>query len=363
MRVGIITLFDNENFGNRLQNYALQQILLGFFDKVVTIKNKPEFKSLKQKITRSSFLAESPFINRLIGKKRKAKFLEFNKKYIKLNRKTYCFNRDYYALSLADKCDMYCAGSDQIWNPNLKRSGYFNFLGFSDNMRTFSYAASFGIDKIDEKYKKDISRGLMHINHISVREDAGAQIVKELCGRDAEVLIDPTLMLGQEEWDKIAVKPQNLDGKKYALLYFLGKIPSDREKAIKKAAEEKGCVLINVLDKNSPFYEIGPSEFVYLIKNAEFICTDSFHASVFSFIYKKPLVIFPRADKNLDMNSRIETLTRIFSLENAVSKDEKFPENWDKPDYSCSENALEKEKLRAKAFLEKIFTEGDGEWL
>ena len=356
MKVGIITLFDSENLGNRLQNYALQQVLLEYADEVVTIKNKPAFKSLGQKIMRSSFLAESVVANRLAGKNRKVRMLAFNKQYIRITSKSYCCDDDNVTLRPQDCCDLYCAGSDQIWNPNLGRWRSFNFLGFAKPDATFSYAASFGIDEIPQSHEAPVRKGLQHMKHISVREAAGGQIVEKLTGRtDAQVVIDPTMLVDVGTWDAIAKKPQKMCSGDYMLAYFLGGMPPARRQEIEAYARNEGLTLIDILDQNGPMYEIGPAEFVYLIRNARRVCTDSFHASVFSFLYHRPLAIFPRAGKNINMNSRIETLAATFGLEDSICTHEKMPDLPAEVDYTAGEAVLRQEREKARSYLDTVF--------
>ena len=358
MRIGIVSIFDNKNLGNRLQNYALQQAVLAHSDDVVTIKNKP-YSSGKSRLLRALPLAESALLNRMIGMNRRAESAAFTQKHIDLTRSTYWYETDYLDLKSADRCKMYCAGSDQVWNPSCGRSGMFNYLGFADRERTFSYAASFGIEEIPEKYKDDVRKGLNHIKFISVREDAGKRIVEELTGRtDVQVLVDPTMLLTPEQWNAVAEKPKKKLPEKYLLTYFLGMVSEERRKAVEKKAAEMGCEAIWLMDKDSPFYAIGPGHFVYLIKHAQMVCTDSFHGSVFSFLYERPLAIFDREGSGENMGSRIRTLADKFQLENCLVKNNCIPDVGT-VDYSAGYAALEEERKKSKAFLNMVFQEAE----
>lgn len=355
MKIGIITPFDNTNFGNRLQNYALQQVLLEYADEVTTLKNKPVLRGLKAKLTRSSFLAESVPVNRLMGKKRKAMLLAFNKKYIRTSGKSYCYEARYSRP--IENCDYYCAGSDQIWNPELGRAGGFNFLTFAPPERCFSYAASFGLETIPEKDRAAVKEGLRHLRHISVREEAGGRIVSELTGRaDAQVLIDPAMLLTTQDWDQVITTPRHFPEKPYVLTYFLGGTPSQRKDEIARIAAGKGWQTVDILDPNSPLYNIGPGEFVCLIKHAQFVCTDSFHASVFSFLYGTDLGIFPRNGKNINMNSRLETLASKFGLEGSMVTDERILPSHFQQCYDYGYAILEEERKRSRQYLSQVFS-------
>lgn len=356
MRIGIVSIFDNRNFGNRLQNYALQQVLLRYADEAVTIKNKP-FSNGKSRLVRASALAESEAFNHLLGMHRRAQLVRFTNRYVHTNKNCYWYEKEYPSLKKEDCCDFYCAGSDQVWNPNC-RQGQFSYLGFADYDATFSYAASFGDDKIPQGYEEAVRKGLQHIKHISVREDAGKRIVEELTGRtDVQVLVDPTMLLTREEWDEVAAKPRRALPERYLLTCFLGGVSPERKDAILQKAKELGCQVIELMDPKSPFYEIGPGEFIDLIKHADLICTDSFHASVFSFLYQRPLAIFDRQGGANKMGGRMETLASKFQLESSLIQENQIPDGIMTPDYSAGYKALEAEREKAKAFLDMVFSE------
>ncbi len=356
MNVGIVSIVDYENMGNRLQNYALQVTLLKYVDDVYTIRNKQARSNGIKDRMRNSALADKVWLNNLLKREKRAQLLSFSNKHIKSNPKCYWYNRECTELEGKDQFDVYCAGSDQVWNPDGDRTGMFNFLGFADREQTFSYAASFGVDEIPEEHKAAVRKGLQHIKYISVREDAGKRIVEELTGRtDVEVLVDPTMLLTTQEWDKILRAPKAKVPEKYILTYFLGPVSPERRKAIQDKATKMGCTLIEVMDKNSPFYAIGPDQFVYLIKHAQLVCTDSFHGSVFSFLYQRRLAVFDRDGSGSNMGSRIDTFASKFHLESCRVKGNALPEEIPQPDYSQGYQALVLEREKSKRFLDKVF--------
>ena len=355
VKIGIVTLFDSTNFGNKLQNYALQEILKQYAEDVVTIKNKPFPKNIKEKIFRVSPLAESVFINRIFGKKRKAAILGFANKYIDASSRCYFYDRK--CTVKPENCDYYCAGSDQIWNPELGRTGGFNYLDFSPKERNFSFSASFGISSIQNQYKNDVENGLKNIGKISVREETGLKIVNELSGKkDAEVLIDPTLYISEEKWANVAMKPNGFKECKYLLTYFLGGVSKERKKKIETFATQHKMEILDVMNPGSKFYAIGPDEFIYLIKNARFVCTDSFHASAFSFIFNTPLAILMREGTGANMGSRLETLANKFSFKDRLVSDDNLDEHLMNVDYSEGKFILEEERRKVDNFLNDVFT-------
>jgi hypothetical protein len=348
---GIITILDNNNYGNRLQNYALQEILKKNLLKPITVLNEPgsntkehyllrKIKNIRFKGTYSS------------NEKRKKNFAEFNSNILFSQKRISPFYDNI-------KCDLYITGSDQVWNPTIGRLRDVDLLSFSKAKRKISYAASIAINEIPAKLTNNAKKEWSKFSAISLREDRGKEIVEELAGRkDVEVLVDPTMLLTAEEWDKVSKKPEMLKNKKYILNYFLGELSDKRKKEIERVAEENNCEIINILDENSPYYECGPSEFLYLEKNAFLVCTDSFHSSVFAILYNTPFLVFDRDDKIESMNSRIETLLSKFKLEDRkytgkiTSKDLKA-------NYSVAYTILEKERAKSQKFLEKALKQED----
>ena len=170
--------------------------------------------------------------------------------------------------------------------------------------------------------------------------------------RDIQVLIDPTMMLTSNDWDKVIMKPEQAINKKYILKYFLGNISKDKNDEINRIAKENDCEIIDISDKNSPFYQTGPSEFLYLEKNAFLICTDSFHSCVFAILYNVPFIVFNREHNGTSMNSRITTLLLKFQLENRYYKG-KINNQILQADYTIAYKILEKERKKSLDFLKK----------
>lgn len=344
-KVGIFTINDDGNFGNRLQNYAVQEILKKCNIQVATIRKESLLSRIKNnlKICIKKVLPQNKY-------KRQINFNQFNKnikfKYYKKDKELDKINKQY---------DYFFTGSDQVWNPNFGRMSDVDFLMFASEEKRNSFSASFGISNLPNDLKKFYKERLAKLKNISVREDAGKKIVEELTGRkDVEVLIDPTMMIKAEEWDKISKKPRKLGNDKYILNYFLGDISKDRKEIIEKVAIENNCKIINILDSQDIYYSCGPSEFLYLEKNAFLICTDSFHSSVFAILYNRPFLVFEREDTNENMNSRLETLLSKFELQDRKYRGGNIKEKDLKHDYSNSYKILDVERKKCDEFLMKI---------
>ena len=345
MKAGILTIIDNDNYGNRLQNYAIQNVLLKEFDTVETIKNDA-FSNTKEKYLLRKIRNIGKSNTYSNNSNRRKNFQEFNR-YINFSKKKVT------VFSKNIKYDICFVGSDQVWNPFIKRLRDVDLLSFIESNKRISFSASFGISELPKEYHKKLKKELSKFKSISVREEAGKKIIKDVVRRkDAEVLVDPTMLLTDFDWDKVSKKPKMLKSNKFILNYFLGDLSERRKKEIDKVAKENNCEVINILDKNSPFYECGPSEFLYLEKNATLICTDSFHSVVFSILYKRPFLVFDREDNTIRMNSRIETLLSKFKLE-----DQKYKNKITKKDLNCNyeetSKILQKERKKALNWLKK----------
>lgn len=345
MKVGIVTLNGYENFGNRLQNYALQEVVkgLGFeVDTLWTFYPKQMFK----------YFLKILIPVKAIYKKHRYLYL-FSKKYIK----TKFISKN---ANIADKYDYFICGSDQVWNYSFKSFNKRFFLDFSPKEKNIAYAASFGVNKIEEEYIEEFSKGLNNFKAISVRENEGKQIINKLDkSLDVDVVLDPTLLVDVEVWNNVSRKPSFDIPEKYILIYMLGE-NSAYSDVINKVAQEKNLSIVNIMDKNSKYYSIGPAEFLYLEKNANLICTDSFHSAVFGFLFDRSFVVFDRVDKSKNMSSRLNSLLTKFKLENRKFNGSSITDNNINHNYTKAYKVLEIEKEESINFLrESLELRGD----
>ncbi len=335
-KIAIITLQGMWNYGNRLQNYAVSTVLSKKMDNVSY--NILESKYISKFRTILSYL-----IKKNHSSFRYLKFLNFNKLY----------SKDIVKIdSVKDDFDYAVCGSDQIWIlSNSNKSLFFGDVVSKD--KRIAYSASFGVSEIPDEYKNMYIKHLSEMKAISVREDSGAKIVKDLIDKDVPVLIDPTMMLTKEEWLKVAKKPKFYNkSKKILLTYFLGEVLDEYSEYIDNFAKKNNCEVINLefYKHNKYWYQTGPSEFVWLIKNCTAMFTDSFHGSVFSILMDVPFIVFDRDGNGAGMGSRIDTLLDKFKL-----KDRKFSNQSTQQvlniDYSHIEPILNVERKKSIDFL------------
>ncbi len=356
-KVAIITLYGDFNFGNKLQNYAVQEVIKSFNYSCSTIVCKNTAKAIGWK---GIIVALLGIPKRIAGFKRfiyknRYMFRMFSDKHLNPGESVnYC-----EANKISEKYDYYIAGSDQVWGCGSDKQLSYFFLRFAPAHKRLCISPSFGRESIPEKFRQQYIDGLNGFKHLSCREESGCRLIKELTGRDAVLLCDPTMALTSEQWDEISAKPSFELPEKYILTYFLGDVPEAAIKYVKEISEKEKIPVINLYNMNYPEYaSVQPDEFLYLVKNAEHFCTTSFHGCVFSIMYHTPFSVFERKDLK-GMHGRIETLLKKFGLESCSADNENFGNACD---FSAVDNILETERIRMYDYLEMIFADaGKGE--
>lgn len=362
-KIGNITLNGYSNYGNRLQNYALQKTLesLGFFVETIIIDNERSNKNLfirlkenkKDKIVKNTLNKINNFINR----KEFAQSTQIRTEIFKNFSKTHIKETD-FSISinsvpekLSDEYDYFITGSDQVWNPYFPIGQELYFITFAPKNKRISYAPSFGISELSDEVKPKYRKWLNEIEFLSVRENDGASIIKELTGRESKVLVDPTLLLTKKEWIEIASATTNNYDKKFLLTYFLGGIPREFQKQITDIANNHDLQIINLGDiKEKDTYRTGPSEFIDYINKCSIFCTDSFHGAVFAILLEKPFIVYERIGKT-SMYSRLNTLLDKFELNSRKVENLDVDKDCFNINFDHVSSILEDEKFKALNFL------------
>ena len=232
----------------------------------------------------------------------------------------------YDALCLgAEKYDAVITGSDQLWSPAGLPTNFYNLAFVPDDIRKISIASSFGVSDVPWYQRNRTRRYLNRIEYVSMREERGAQIVKELTGREVPTILDPVFLFDQEGWQYLIPVREEI-GEPYIFAYFLGDNPEHR-KAVQEAADALNCKIVTLRhldqyitdDENfGDFcpYDVGPDRFLNILRGAAYVCTDSFHGACFSVIHRKQFVVFDRyhTEFRLAKNSRIDTLCNSLNL-------------------------------------------------
>ena len=357
MKIAILTINSFYNYGNRLQNFALHTFLksLNSNIEVETIwcdknRHKKERIYFVNKVYDLLTNVFGDFSKKCFNKyKRQANLKLFTDKYIRTSYE-YGFKDE-----LDKKYDYFIIGSDQIWNPHWVNNNDI-FLGCVSPNKRISFAASFGVSEIPIDKTEYFKNGLNRMAHISVRENAGAKIVKELTGKEVSVVLDPTLTLKGDYWSKFCQKPVWYTKEKYILVFFLSKLPDLARIEIERIAEENNFKIIDLMNESKKdYYTSSPEEFLFLIRNAVLVYTDSFHCTVFSILFNVPFVNCSRENAGMNMDSRMDTLLGLFGMQDRKTDKSKNytvinPLELNYPDV---EKILESEREKARQYLLK----------
>lgn len=330
MRILIVTLVDHSNYGNRLQNYALEQLMMQMpvhVESVSQIISKESMVACAKSgwdRTISYFLPLGFYrvFLKLMGSnmnycpsirvKRMARMQSFSKQHLHLISPIYIKRNRNLEKKIPDGYDYYIVGSDQVWNPRWAGQDY-HFLSFVPARKRIAFSASFGVESLEPEAEKRYARLLADFKYISVREPSGAQLVRQLTGREADVVLDPTLLLAREEWEKLVKKPDVQLPEHYILAFFLGEEP---KQALDSFAEKYHLPLLHLYRKEYPeWYVLDPAEFLYVVKHADYVLTDSFHGMVFSLKFEREFYVFHRRQRGMEnMFGRIGELLRWLGL-------------------------------------------------
>jgi len=333
MKIGIMTFWwSNDNYGQLLQCYALQKYLRCAGHDAYLIRYDSRKDQNRYLLSRILMVFNPVKLIAYIKVKikkylSKREQLKYNREFENFrNEHICCSERIYYSYEELKKnppdADMYITGSDQVWSLQNNSSIRAYFLDFGDsNIKRISYAASFGKDKLDNRYIKKITPLLQNFDYISVREKSGLAICKQ-CGVDnAEWVPDPTILLDIEKYrnlykDKTIIKPD----KSYCFLYILGFESKFSIQNIYDWVKQKKLEVIYITgssqhDKYEKYYATIP-EWIYLLEHAEYVITNSFHCSVFSILFQKQFAVIPLAKNLINKNTRLDSLFELFEIKN-----------------------------------------------
>lgn len=344
-KIGIVAVTYKENFGSALQTYATQYTLekLGYDARIFEIRGVHREIHIKKLLYYVGRMFDPVELKYLIAnlKSRSRKTASASTDHyahdMQIRKKVYTdFNRKWNKMlpivkgwkglsNQAAEMDAVVVGSDQLWRPSNIVGCYFTLEFVPDNVKKIAFSTSFGVPELPATLHKHAKHFLSRIEHISVRENSGADIVKKESGRDATVVCDPTMMMTAEEWMQIQDRKPFADGR-YILMYLMGDNPEQRD-FVKRLSQQTGCRIIGLLHGATYIasdedvvdekpYNVGPSEFINLIRNAEYVCTDSFHCCVFSILNSTKFFAFRRwpDGSKFSANDRLYTLLDFTGL-------------------------------------------------
>ena len=373
MKVAIITITDGANYGNRLQNYALQQVLTSLG---VSCETLNRLTSRDPSIIRKVGALIKDTIRFLLHKKTNHIYRVRRKRFKKYNKQSICWSKFTLQKNSAPKeldneYDFFICGSDQIWNVKFDviQEDIMNYLAsFASPSKRISYAASFGTSSIDKKYIPLFEQELANFKSISVREETGVQLVKSLANREAQLVLDPTMLLTAKEWDCSSKKPDFVSSEeKFIVTYFMSGRNDLLNSHIRHIQQSFECQRVIHLDMefcdrssitDEKAFCATPDEFLWLISHSEAVLTDSFHATVFSILFHKPYCVYERKAKEKDnkMSSRIDTLLEYFnmnSFKDDIDNPHIIPQKYNK---DSTEHTLEFRRASSISFLQNALS-------
>lgn len=334
--IGVCLKYMANNYGSKLQALATVKAIedLGLEYELINYRKK----GLMHKIKAIPRLFNPVFIDGIIVQRQLArarreipgvaKRYTLFKEYDAAQFLSKTVNVDYYSdlRERAKKYQVVLTCSDQLWSPSGLGTNFYNLMFVPDEVRKVSWSSSFGVSQIPWYQRKATRKYLNRIEHVSVRENSGAAIVKELTGRDVPVLMDPVFVYTKAEWSKMIPEEKVYDFP-YILSYILGENVEYRKRT-EEFAKKHGIKIVAITFSNTfveydktygdvQAFDVTPEKFLNLVRCASYVCTDSFHGAAFSVIMEKKFAIFNRYSENsmASKNTRIDNLCQNLSLE------------------------------------------------
>lgn len=374
-KIGIITILNVNNYGAELQAFALHHKLklLGYQNEIINylfyknpkyrneLKAKPLFKQTPISKLKEFVLKwidkYSIFTNPGIAKVRAKRFSEFHGMYTKTSKVYHSYSELYDA---THDYDTFIVGSDQVWNPNNHTNIEPYYLTFApEKAKKISYASSFGVGSISKAYHQTYKGLFNNLDFISTREVDGVKLIKDITGKDAIHVVDPTLLLTKQEWEKILVPYESSEP--YILMFVFKNSKYVLDLAL-HLQQQTGYKIIRVcknemrVEPDSKIINIrdmGPREFLGLYQKAAIVLTTSFHGSIFSLIFEKPFYTITPGSKN--NNSRQQSLLAMVGLEDRlIEEGAPFPDiRVMEISYETVKSILEHKRVDSIQFLQE----------
>ena len=328
MKTGLVTFYHIHHYGALLQAAATQRAVeqLGHDCEIVDYYVNQNNALFRKPTGLGSAAADvHTALHYAPLKKRYERFEKFSRDHLRISGHRF---ESFSELAAAElPYEVILSGSDQIWNPKIFPDGHFDpvFFGAFSDKRKIAYAPSFGIPRVPEEMEEELRGYLSRFSHVSTREMQGQTIVKKAAGKEVPVVLDPTLLLTQKQWAAMANTPDNYPRGGYILCYCINK-PGALAPYIRRLAEETGLPVVQLCGIRHKVHpaakcvlDAGPAEFLALFQNAAYVCTNSFHGTVFSVQFQKPFftavapseLAAPERSRTFSILSRLGLTDRI----------------------------------------------------
>ena len=379
-KIGIITILKVNNYGAELQAYATQKALqlMGYDAEIIdylfyknsrhkrTKMSAPTAKmSVKKHLQEWLFPIIANWKARNFREAQEARNKKFELFHAENTKQSECYDTIDKLMAAQLDYDVLMSGSDQVWNPGVYSSLGPYLLRFgTKKMKRVAYASSFGVSSLPEDVKEYYKEALQNYDAISVREDKAVELVKSVSGRDAQLVLDPTLLLNKEQWLEVAKPVEGLPEVPYILIYEL--IPMPYVKELAKYVSKKTGMPIVRLCKNAAVedqepeimsvIDAGPSEFITLFDKAGFVITNSFHGTAFSVNFGKPF--YTVISKGASNNSRQKSILKLFGCESRMIVEGSALPYISEMDITKTMKTLSEERIKSLNYLKNAI---DGE--
>jgi|LSQX01.3.fsa_nt_gb hypothetical protein len=356
-RVGLITWHYYPNFGSALQAYALQTVIAteGYSVEIINYRNPIYDRPSVKNYLRIVASKIGSFLGTKVKERYAYSFLNFQMSYLK--QSAYSSHSD----EINKQCSKYYSivcGSDQIWAPNVFNPVY--MINFADGkkIRKISYAPSIGLNDLPDNLVSKYKELLSDFQSISVREESGKELLKEKCGINSTVVLDPTLLLNANEYQLLQKKVDIPDN--FVFCYFLN-ADHEYKRTVQEYAKKNNCRIIGWSAKVSDsdwmtlMQWIGPCELLWLIEHAKCIFTDSYHGTILSLLFHKVFWTFERfkADDPICQNSRIYQLDKYFEIGNRIIKSDSMLSDHQPVNYESFEQKLKELRKKSLRYLKE----------
>ena len=365
MKVAILTLPPELNYGGILQGYALQTVLERFGHEVYILDTR---KHWKLPIWRMPLAyAKRALLKYMLGYDINIFYeRDRNKNYPMISKKINCFKDSFLHCKVVDfnrleelksnNFDAFVVGSDQVWRPKYFCAPIENaYLSFTEGwtVKRVAYAPSFGTDEWEysRQQTKKCAAYLRKFDAISVREDSGIGLCRKYFNQEVDCVLDPTLLLTDSDY-KLLLNDVKKRKKHKTLFSYILDDSEDKQKLITGVAEKYGLKLFEVsINKLSKEMQVQPGveDWLLAISEAEFVVTDSFHACVFSIIFRKPFVVCANYARGA---ARLKSLLGMLHLGNRfINSFDEFDSSLLEIDYSGVDRILSRQRERSLNFI------------
>lgn len=346
-KLALVTCYFQPNYGSQLQAYATQLLFdkMGVPNETICIDglrgeiNKAKYRYFLSRIwdvntVKDKFATvKKVWALKTKGEEFKAGMAERKRMFDDFARTMFHVSRVYNSKAELGKAahgySAFVVGSDQLWLPSNIEADYYTLNFVPNDVPKIALATSFGISRLPRRQAMKAKQFLERLDFCSVREQSGQRIVKELTGKDVPIVCDPTILFTANDWAAIA-DSERFIREPYLFCYFLGNNPGQREfvrrfreKTDYKIVQLQHCDEYIKSDVGFPDYtpyNVGPKEFIRLIRDAEYVFTDSFHCSVFSMLHAKKFFTFRRYsnDSIVSTNGRLYSLLSLAGLKDRL---------------------------------------------